>query len=254
VEQLGVIKIDKEALLKIKDLHKQFDEKQILKGIDLEVHKGEVIVILGPSGCGKSTLLRCLNGLEPIQGGDIELSGKSLTVKNVNWQDIRQKIGMVFQSYDLFPHMTVIENIILGPTKVQNRDKNEVLEQAKELLEKVGLLDRMNSYPRQLSGGQKQRIAIVRALCMNPEVMLFDEVTASLDPEMVREVLEVMLGLAKQGMTMLIVTHEMGFAQAVADKIVFMDEGSICEMSDPDTFFTNPKTERAKQFLNIFQY
>ncbi len=161
---------------------------------------------------------------------------------------------MVFQSYDLFPHMTVIENILLGPTKVQKRNKSEVMEQAKQLLDRVGLLDRLNSYPRQLSGGQKQRIAIVRALCMNPDIMLFDEVTASLDPEMVREVLEVILGLAKQGMTMVIVTHEMSFAHAVADKIVFIDKGNICEISEPDVFFTNPKTERAKHFLNIFQY
>jgi polar amino acid transport system ATP-binding protein len=161
---------------------------------------------------------------------------------------------MVFQNYELFPHMTVIENILLGPTKVQGRNRAEALEQAKQLLERVGLLDRMNSYPRQLSGGQKQRIAIVRALCMNPEIMLFDEVTASLDPEMVREVLEVMLGLAKQGMTMIIVTHEMGFAEAVADRIVFMDSGSICEVAEPKDFFTNPKTDRAKQFLNVFQY
>lgn len=251
---ITISKVNEQVLLEIKDLHKEYDGKGILKGIDLEVHKGEVVVVLGPSGCGKSTLLRCLNGLEPIQGGDISLGSKSLTDKNVNWQDIRQKIGMVFQSYDLFPHMTVIENILLGPIKVQKRDKAEVLEQAKQLLDRVGLLDRINSYPRQLSGGQKQRIAIVRALCMNPDIMLFDEVTASLDPEMVREVLDVMLGLAKQGMTMVIVTHEMTFAQAVADRIVFMDAGQICEMADPKEFFTSPKTERAKQFLNIFQY
>ena len=161
---------------------------------------------------------------------------------------------MVFQNYELFPHMTVMENIMLGPLKVQKRDKSEVTSQAEQLLEKVGLLDRKDSFPRQLSGGQKQRIAIVRALCMNPEVILFDEVTASLDPEMVREVLDVILGLANQGMTMAIVTHEMGFAQAVADRIIFMDDGKICEEAKPDEFFTNPKTERAKQFLNIFNY
>lgn len=243
-----------QVLLEIKDLHKKYLEKEILKGINIDIHKGEVVVVLGPSGCGKSTFLRCLNGLESIQGGSIEFSGTSLTDKNVNWQEIRQKIGMVFQSYDLFPHMTVIENILLGPTKVQKRSKDEVLNQAEQLLDKVGLLDRKNSYPRELSGGQKQRIAIVRALCMNPEIMLFDEVTASLDPEMVREVLEVILDLAKQGMTMVIVTHEMNFAQAVADKVVFIDEGKICEVSKPKEFFTNPKTERAKQFLNVFQY
>ena len=243
-----------EVLIKINDLHKEYAQKKILNGINLDIHKGEVVVILGPSGCGKSTLLRCLNGLESIQGGNINFADKSLTDKNVNWQEVRQKIGMVFQSYDLFPHMTVIENILLGPTKVQKRPKDEVLKQSEQLLDKVGLLDRKDSYPRELSGGQKQRIAIVRALCMNPEIMLFDEVTASLDPEMVREVLEVILGLAKQGMTMVIVTHEMNFAQSVADKIVFIDEGKICEQAKPDEFFSNPKTERAKQFLNIFQY
>lgn len=243
-----------EVLIKINDLHKEYAQKKILNGINLDIHKGEVVVILGPSGCGKSTLLRCLNGLESIQGGNINFADKSLTDKNVNWQEVRQKIGMVFQSYDLFPHMTVIENILLGPTKVQRRSKDEALKQAEQLLDKVGLLDRKNSYPRELSGGQKQRIAIVRALCMNPEIMLFDEVTASLDPEMVREVLEVILSLAKQGMTMVIVTHEMNFAKSVADTIVFVDEGKICELAKPDEFFSNPKTERAKQFLNVFQY
>jgi polar amino acid transport system ATP-binding protein len=243
-----------QLLLEIKSLHKEYDTKAVLDDIHLNVHKGEVIVVLGPSGCGKSTLLRCLNGLEAIQGGDIEFDGKSLTGPNVNWQEIRQKIGMVFQNYDLFPHMTVMENILLGPVKVQKRDKKEVMKQATQLLEKIGLLDRRDSYPRQLSGGQKQRIAIVRALCMNPEMMLFDEVTAALDPEMVREVLDVILGLAKQGMTMVIVTHEMSFAHAVADKIVFIDAGKICEVSEPDEFFTNPKTERAQQFLNIFEF
>jgi polar amino acid transport system ATP-binding protein len=238
----------------VRELRKEYDNKEILKGVSLELHKGEVLVVLGPSGCGKSTLLRCLNGLEKIQGGDIIFKNNSLTEKNTNWEDVREKIGMVFQNYELFPHMTVIENILLGPLKVQKRDKAEVLAQAEQLLEKVGLLDRKNSYPRQLSGGQKQRIAIVRALCMNPEVMLFDEVTASLDPEMVREVLEVIQNLAKQGMTMVIVTHEMGFAQSVADKVIFMDQGKICEIAGPNEFFTNPSTERAKQFLNVFQY
>ena len=215
---------------------------------------GVHVKYIGPSGCGKSTLLRCLNGLEKIQGGDIKFKDTSLTDKNANWQEIHEKIGMVFQNYELFPHMTVIENILLGPLKVQKRDKAEALAQAEQLLERVGLLDRKDSYPRQLSGGQKQRIAIVRALCMNPEIILFDEVTASLDPEMVREVLDVILGLAKQGMTMVIVTHEMGFAKSVADRIIFMDNGEICEESKPNEFFTNPKTERAKHFLNIFQY
>jgi len=242
------------VLLEIQDVHKEFDDKEILKGINLSLHTGEVLVVLGPSGCGKSTLLRCLNGLETIQGGDIKFKDMSFTEKKANWQEIHEKIGMVFQNYELFPHMTVIENILLGPLKVQKRNKAEALAQAEQLLDRVGLLDRKDSYPRQLSGGQKQRIAIVRALCMNPEIILFDEVTASLDPEMVREVLEVILGLAKQGMTMVIVTHEMGFAQSVADRIIFMDEGKICEESEPNEFFTNPKTERAKHFLNIFQY
>lgn len=249
--------MDKEnnpVLLQVQDVHKKYDDREVLKGIDLNLHKGEVLVILGPSGCGKSTFLRCLNGLEKIQGGDIKFNDRAFSDKNINWQKIHEKIGMVFQNYELFPHMTVMENIMLGPLKVQKRDKSEVTSQAEQLLEKVGLLDRKDSFPRQLSGGQKQRIAIVRALCMNPEVILFDEVTASLDPEMVREVLDVILGLAKQGMTMAIVTHEMGFAQAVADRIIFMDEGKICEEAKPDEFFTNPKTERAKQFLNIFNY
>lgn len=249
--------MDKEnnpVLLKVQDVHKKYDDREVLKGIDLNLHKGEVLVILGPSGCGKSTFLRCLNGLEKIQGGDIKFKDRAFSDKNINWQEIHEKIGMVFQNYELFPHMTVMENIMLGPLKVQKRDKSEVTSQAEQLLEKVGLLDRKDSFPRQLSGGQKQRIAIVRALCMNPEVILFDEVTASLDPEMVREVLDVILGLANQGMTMAIVTHEMGFAQAVADRIIFMDEGKICEEAKPDEFFTNPKTERAKQFLNIFNY
>lgn len=247
-------KDDNQVLLEIRGLHKEYDGKTVLDNINLSIHKGEVVVVLGPSGCGKSTLLRCLNGLEQIQGGDITFYGKSITGKEVDWQKIRQQIGMVFQNYDLFPHMTVIENILLGPVKVQKRDKREVLTQAEQLLERVGLLDRQHSYPRQLSGGQKQRIAIVRALCMNPDIMLFDEVTAALDPEMVREVLDVVRGLAEQGMTMLIVTHEMGFAQAVADRIIFIDAGEICKIASPDDFFTKPATERAQQFLNIFQY
>ncbi len=246
--------MESNVLIEIKDLQKQFGDKKILNGINLDIHKGEVVVILGPSGCGKSTFLRCLNGLESVQGGHINFYDKDLTEKNVNWGEIRQRIGMVFQSYDLFPHMTVIENILLGPVKVQKRGKAEVLKEAEELLDKVGLLDRKNSYPRELSGGQKQRIAIVRALCMKPEIMLFDEVTASLDPEMVREVLEVILNLANQGMTMVIVTHEMSFAKAVADKIIFIDEGNVAEAGTPQEFFSNPKTERAKRFLNMFEY
>ncbi|MFC3748420.1 amino acid ABC transporter ATP-binding protein [Paenibacillus sp. GCM10012306] len=243
-----------EILLEIEGLEKSFDDRKVLEGIDLQVGKGEVIVILGPSGCGKSTFLRCLNGLEPVQAGRIHYRNQDLAKPDVDFREVRQHIGMVFQNYELFPHMTVIENILLGPLKVQKRSRDEAQRQAEQLLERVGLLDRKDAYPRQLSGGQKQRIAIVRALCMNPEIMLFDEVTASLDPEMVREVLEVILGLAKQGMTMLIVTHEMGFARSVGDRIVFMDQGKICEISSPEQFFTSPSTERAQHFLDIFQY
>ncbi|MDF2565683.1 MAG: glutamine transporter ATP-binding protein [Massilibacillus sp.] len=243
-----------EKLLEIMNLKKQYDDVETLKDISLDVHKGEVVVVLGPSGCGKSTLLRCLNGLEEIQGGQIKLNGEVINADKTKWHLIRQKIGMVFQSYDLFPHMSIIENILLGPTKAQGRDKTEVLAQAEKLLTRVGLLDKKDAYPRQLSGGQKQRVAIVRALCMNPEIMLFDEVTASLDPEMVREVLDVMLELAKQGMTMVIVTHEMAFAKAVADRIVFIDEGQIAEIAKPQDFFNAPTTERAKRFLNIFKF
>ena len=245
---------DSNKIIVIDNLQKKFDNKVVLNQINLSISEGEVVVLLGPSGCGKSTLLRTLNGLEEIQNGSIFLDGVNITNDSSNWTKIRQKIGMVFQNYELFPHLNVIENITLGPIKVQNRNKEEVFIQAEELLQKVGLSDRKKAYPRELSGGQKQRIAIVRALCMNPEIMLFDEVTASLDPEMVREVLDVILSLAKSGMTMLIVTHEMGFAKAVADRIIFLDNGNICEESAPQDFFENPKTDRAKQFLNIFKY
>lgn len=241
-------------ILEVKNLTKKYSESTVLDDISLNVSKGEVVVLLGPSGCGKSTFLRCLNGLEPIQGGEIHLDNSNITGSEIKWNIVRQKIGMVFQSYDLFPNMTVINNILLGPLKVQKRNKIEATKDAEKLLERVGLLDKMNSYPRELSGGQKQRVAIVRALIMNPDIMLFDEVTASLDPEMVREVLDVILELAKGGMTMLIVTHEMMFAKAIADKIVFIDNGKIVEESTPDIFFENPKTDRAKSFLNIFQF
>ncbi len=242
------------TILEIDNLNKYYQDVKALNNISFKVNEAEVIVIVGPSGCGKSTLLRCINGLETIQDGVIKLDGDIITEPKVKWPIVRQKIGMVFQSYDLFPNLTVLENILLGPLKVQKRKRNEVIKQAKTLLEKVGLLDRIDAYPRQLSGGQKQRIAIVRALCMNPEIMLFDEVTASLDPEMVREVLNVMLSLAKQGMTMVIVTHEMAFAKAVADTIIFMDDGTICEVGSPKQFFDSPKSKRAKKFLNIFDF
>lgn len=244
-----------EMLLEIEHLYKSYDNNPpVLKDISFQIQKGEVIVILGPSGCGKSTLLRCLNGLEDFQAGNIKLDGESITRSKKDWPPIRQKIGMVFQSYDLFAHMTVMENILLGPIKVQKRNKEEASLQAEKLLERVGLSDKKDAYPRQLSGGQKQRVAIVRALCMNPEILLFDEVTAALDPEMVREVLDVILELAKAGTTMAIVTHEMKFAKAVADRILFIDQGEIIEENTPKAFFENPSTLRAKQFLNIFNF
>ncbi|MDE7291592.1 MAG: amino acid ABC transporter ATP-binding protein [Treponemataceae bacterium] len=242
-------------MLEIRNIKKDFKEAgEILKGVSLDVERGETVVILGPSGCGKSTLLRCINGLEQIQEGEILLDGEVISNRKNDMHIIRQKIGMVFQSYDLFPNMTVLKNILLGPTKAQKRDKAEVMQQAEQLLSRVGLLDKKDFYPRQLSGGQKQRVAIVRALCMNPEILLFDEVTAALDPEMVREVLDVIMDLAKEKRTMLIVTHQMEFARAVADRIVFIDDGVIAEESSPEQFFTSPKTDRAKQFLHAFTF
>lgn len=243
-----------DALLTIDNIVKRFGDTTILDGISFSVKKSEVIVIVGPSGCGKSTLLRCINALEPIQEGSITLDGDVIERNSKTLPLLRQRIGMVFQSYDLFPHLTVLDNILLAPCKVQKRDKEEVKQEAMSLLERVGLKERAKSYPRELSGGQKQRVAIVRALCMHPEILLFDEVTAALDPEMVREVLDVMLDLAKQGRTMLIVTHEMQFARAIADRIIFLDNGKIVEEATPDEFFDNPKTERAKQFLNTFEF
>lgn len=243
-----------EELLKIEHLTKKFENNTILDDVSLTVHRGEVIVVVGPSGCGKSTLLRCINALEPIQKGTIEIDGQPISQKSRNLTELRQKVGMVFQSYELFPHLTVLNNILLAPTKVQKRDKEEVKKEAMELLERIGLKEKADSFPRQLSGGQKQRVAIVRALCMHPEILLFDEVTAALDPEMVREVLDVMLQLAQQGRTMIIVTHEMQFARAIADRVIFLDGGKIVEDSDPETFFDHPKTERARQFLNVFTF
>ena len=221
------------SLISIRNLHKTYGSTVAIDNLDLSLHKGEVVVILGASGCGKSTLLRCVNG------------------RDVPWQVARQKVGMVFQSYELFAHMNVIDNILLGPVKVQKRSRAEAEAEADTLLKRVGLYERKTAFPRELSGGQKQRIAIVRALCMNPEVLLLDEITAALDPEMVREVLDVVLELAQEGMSMLIVTHEMGFAQKVADRIVFMDKGAIIEENTPQEFFSHPKTDRARAFLNI---
>ncbi|WP_017410677.1 amino acid ABC transporter ATP-binding protein [Aeromonas hydrophila] len=240
-------------LLELNAVSKQFGQNRVLDEVSLTVHAGEVIVILGPSGCGKSTLLRTLNGLEPIQGGEIRFDGERLDA-NTDWQRLRQRIGMVFQSYHLFPNLTVLENVLLGPVQVQKRERQEALLQAEQLLTRIGLWERRHDYPRQLSGGQQQRIAIVRALCMNPQVMLFDEVTAALDPEMVQEVLEVIRDLAGSGMTLLIVTHELAFAQAVADRIVFMDGGHILEQAVPHQFFENPRSQRARQFLAKFSY
>lgn len=243
-----------DTVLEIKNLVKKFDRHIILDDLNLNVQEGEVVVILGPSGCGKSTLLRCINGLEEIQSGSISFQGKEISGVKESAGLLRQKVGMVFQSYDLFPHLSVLGNIMLSPIKVQKRKKDEVKEEALKLLKKVGLSDKADSYPRQLSGGQKQRVAIVRALIMHPEILLFDEVTAALDPEMVREVLDVILSLAKQGKTMLIVTHEMQFAKAVADRIVFMDEGKIAEEGTAKQFFEHPRTERAKKFLHVFSF
>ena len=243
-----------ENILELKKINKFYGELHALKDINLEVKSGEVVVLLGPSGCGKSTTLRCINGLESIANGEIVIDGEVIDAKFKEWQRIRQKVGMVFQSYELFDHMNVIDNVLLGPLKVQKKDRAEAEKTADMWLSKVGLLDKKFAYPKELSGGQKQRIAIVRSLCLNPEIMLFDEVTAALDPEIVREVLDVILNLAKDGMTMLIVTHEMSFARAVANKIVFMDAGAIVEISEPEEFFTNPKSERAKKFLNLFSF
>lgn len=242
-------------LVKIEHLRKQYDDSNvILKDLSLTIHEGEVVVIVGPSGCGKSTLLRCINALEPIQGGSISYRGEKFDAGSKNITAIRQKIGMVFQSYELFPHKTILQNVTLAPILVQKRNKQEAEKEAMELLDRVGLKEKCDSYPRQLSGGQKQRVAIVRSLIMHPEVQLFDEVTAALDPEMVREVLDVLLSLARQGRTMVIVTHEMSFAKAVADRVVFIDKGEIVEEGSPAEFFEHPKTERARQFLNTFTY
>ena len=243
-----------ETVLSISHLTKRFDDQTILEDLSLEVHEGEVIVIVGSSGCGKSTLLRCINALEDIQGGEIRLRGDLIVHSSRNLPELRQKIGMVFQNYELFPHMTVLDNILLAPMKAQKRSRQDAREEALALLERVGLKEKADSWPRQLSGGQKQRVAIVRALIMHPEILLFDEVTAALDPEMVREVLDVIVNLADQGKTMLIVTHEMSFARAVADRIILLDDRRILEENDPEQFFTAPKTEQAKKFLQTFEF
>lgn len=236
-------------MIKVIDLHKNFKNLHVLKGINLNVSKGEVVVIIGPSGSGKSTLLRCLNKLEESNSGEILFKDISVTNCKNDINKIRQDMGMVFQNFNLFPHMTVLENITLAPIKIKKMDKKQAEDTGFKLLGRVGLSDKANSYPNQLSGGQKQRVAIARALAMSPDLMLFDEPTSALDPEMVGEVLEVMKQLAAEGMTMIIVTHEMTFARQVADRVIFMDDGVILEEGSPEEFFTNPKNQRAQDFL-----
>lgn len=236
-------------MITIKDLHKSFGDHEVLKGIDLEIEKGEILVIIGPSGSGKSTILRCMNLLETPTSGDIIFEGKSLVDKNTNIDEVRQNIGMVFQHFNLFPHKTILENVTLAPITLKKMSKEEAEKKAEVLLKRVGLYDKKDTYPAQLSGGQKQRIAIARALAMEPDMMLFDEPTSALDPEMVKEVLEVIKELAQDGMTMAIVTHEMGFAKEVADRVIFVDEGKIIEDNTPKEVFNNPTHERTKEFF-----
>ncbi|MGU8586888.1 amino acid ABC transporter ATP-binding protein [Clostridium perfringens] len=237
-------------MINVRNLYKSFGKNEVLKDINETIKKGEVVVIIGPSGSGKSTFLRCLNLLEEPTSGVINFEGEDITDKNVDINRIREKMGMVFQQFNLFPHKTVMENLTIGPTKIKNISNVEAIKKGSELLEKVGLLDKKNVYPNSLSGGQKQRIAIARALAMEPDVMLFDEPTSALDPEMVGEVLGVMKSLAKDGMTMVVVTHEMGFAKEVGDRILFMDEGRIIEEGTPEEIFQNPKNSRTKDFLS----
>ena len=238
------------VLIKVDNLCKSFDDVEVLKGINAEIDKGDVMVVIGASGSGKSTFLRCLNLLEEPTSGSIYFEGTDITDASVDINVHRQKMGMVFQQFNLFPHMTVLRNMTLGPASLLRQSREEAEANAMKLLERVGLADRANAYPSQLSGGQKQRIAIVRALAMNPDVMLFDEPTSALDPEMVGEVLEVMKQLARDGMTMVVVTHEMGFAREVGTKIVFVDEGVIVEQNAPEEFFSNPKSPRLREFLS----
>ena len=238
-----------DAVIRVKGLKKDFDKLAVLKGIDVDIHQGDVVCVIGASGSGKSTFLRCLNLLEKPTGGSIEFNGVNLTGAKVDLDLHRQKMGMVFQQFNLFPHLTVLENLTLAPVLLKKLTKEEAESTAMELLSRVGLADRADAYPNQLSGGQKQRVAIVRALCMDPEVMLFDEPTSALDPEMVGEVLDVMKALAKKGMTMIVVTHEMGFAKEVSNRVLFMDEGVIAEDDTPEELFGNPKCERLQSFL-----
>ena len=236
-------------MIRLENLHKSFGDLHVLKGIDLNIDKGEIVAIVGPSGSGKSTVLRCMNLLEEPTDGKIIFEGENITDKKVNIDKIRQNIGMVFQNFNLFPHMTVLDNITLAPIKIKKISKEQANEKAEILLDRVGLLDKKDAYPSQLSGGQKQRIAIARALAMEPDMMLFDEPTSALDPEMVKEVLEVIKELADEGMTMAIVTHEMAFAKEVADRVIFVDGGKILENDTPENVFNNPINERTKEFL-----
>ena len=236
-------------MVKVKDAHKHFGHLHVLKGVNLEVARGEVVVIIGPSGSGKSTLLRCLNYLEPVQSGEVWVDGIQLDHHKTNIRQVRAEVGMVFQSFNLFPHLTVLRNVMLAPVIVRKRPEAEVRQATLALLAKVGLQDKTDAYPSQLSGGQQQRVAIARALCMQPKLMLFDEVTSALDPELVREVLDVMKQLARDGMTMIVVTHEMGFAREVADRVIFMDEGRIVEEGTAEDVFDRPQHQRTKEFL-----
>ena len=237
-------------MINIQNLHKAYGKNDVLKGIDLTIHAGEVVVIIGPSGSGKSTFLRCLNLLEQPTEGRIEFEGTNILDKGTNVDQLRQKMGMVFQSFNLFPHKTVLENLTISPIKVRKEEPKKAEEKAFKLLDQVGLKEKSSSYPANLSGGQQQRVAIARALAMNPDVMLFDEPTSALDPEMVGEVLAVMQNLAENGMTMVVVTHEMGFAREVADRVIFMDEGIIQEQGTPEEIFGNPQNPRTQSFLN----
>ncbi|TCI56371.1 amino acid ABC transporter ATP-binding protein [Exiguobacterium sp. SH1S21] len=236
-------------MIQVKDLYKQFGDLEVLKGITTSIEQGEVVAVIGPSGSGKSTFLRCLNMLEVPTSGTVSVAGYELTKKGANVSKARQNIGMVFQQFNLFPHMNVLDNLTYAPINVLKVSKAEAIERAKTLLERVGLSEKIDAYPSQLSGGQKQRVAIARALAMEPNVMLFDEPTSALDPEMVNEVLDVMKGLADSGMTMVVVTHEMGFAREVADRVLFLDEGILMEEGKPDDLLLNPQTDRAKRFL-----
>ncbi|MBR7178055.1 MAG: amino acid ABC transporter ATP-binding protein [Oscillospiraceae bacterium] len=236
-------------MISVKNLRKSFHGLEVLKGISTEIRKGDVVCVIGPSGSGKSTFLRCLNRLETPDGGEILFDGEDLVSRKANLNLHRQKMGMVFQQFNLFPHMTVLENLTCAPVMLGKMNKTQAEAKAMELLGRVGLADRAGEYPNKLSGGQKQRVAIVRALCMDPEVMLFDEPTSALDPEMVGEVLDVMKSLARRGMTMIVVTHEMGFAREVSNRVLFMDEGIIMEDNTPEELFTNPKCERLQSFL-----